>query len=162
IHLLALLLAAPDGAVPAVATRSASSVGQTTLTVNGSINPHGLPTTYYFEYGTTDAYGSKTPVTSLPPRLAAYYHRSFCGGPGGWASWCKATHFKTGGARDGFMRFAEPSNHDHNHDNGIGTVHLTKYLYPGPLPHAPSVYLAAGDPDFRDAKINVHVRGVDW
>src|SRR5436853_41945 len=60
------------------------------------------------------------------------------------------------------MRFAEPSRHDHNHDDVIGTVHLTKYLYPGPLPHAPSVYLGGGDPDFRDAKITVSVRGVDW
>jgi hypothetical protein len=160
IPLLALLLAAPDG--PAVSTRSASSVGQTTLTINGSINPHGLPTTYYFEYGPTEAYGSKTPTAALPPRLAAYYHESWDNGARGWASWFKATHFKTGGASGGFMRFAEPSNHDHNHDDGIGTVHLTKYLYPGPLPHASSVYLAAGDPDFRDAKINVYVRGVDW
>jgi hypothetical protein len=145
-----------------VSTRPAASVGLTILTVNGSINPHGLPTTYYFEYGPTAELGSRTLTRKLPPRLAAYYSESFDDGPGGWASWCKATHFKTGGASGGFMRFAEPSNHDHNHDNGIGTVHLTKYLYPGPLPTPPSVYLAAGDPDFRDAKITVHVRGVDW
>jgi hypothetical protein len=154
--------AAPKRAATEVSTRSASSVGQTILTVNGSINPHGLPTTYYFEYGLTRAYGSKTATSPLPPRLAAFYHESFDEGPGGWASWCKATHFKSGGAAGGFMRFAEPSRDDHNHDSGIGTVHLTKYLYPGPLPHAPSVYLGAGDPDFRDAKITVSVRGVDW
>ncbi|MBI3468400.1 MAG: hypothetical protein HY000_35815, partial [Planctomycetes bacterium] len=65
-----------------------------------------------------------------------------------------------GGAAGGFVRFAEPSNHDHNHDSGIGTVHLTKYLYPGT--HPPSLYLGGGDPDFRDAKITVSVRGQNW
>ncbi|HKB41608.1 MAG TPA: hypothetical protein VKD72_34610 [Gemmataceae bacterium] len=159
---VSLARAAPKASPAEVTTRPASSVGQTILTVNGSIQPHGLPTTYYFEYGPTDAYGSKTVSFALPPRLAAYYHESWDDGPGGWASWCKATHFRTGGAAGGFMRFAEPSNHDHNHDDGLGTVHLTKYLYPGPLPHAPSVYLGGGDPDFRDAKITISVRGVDW
>jgi len=166
IALLVLLLgvlptpAAEEAAT--VTTRPASAVGQTIMTVNGSIHPHGLPTTYYFEYGPTDAYGSKTPIVALSPRLAAYYQESWDDGPGGWASWCKSTHFKTGGASGGFMRFAEPSNHDHNHDDGIGTVHLTKYFYPGPLPHAPSAYLGGGDPDFRDARITIWVRGVDW
>src|SRR5437660_10887690 len=111
---LALLLvtsssaAAPKGATADVSTRSASSVGQTILTVNGSIQPHGLPTTYFFEYGPTAAYGSKTSTSTLPPRLAAYYYESFDDGPGGWASWCKATHFKSGGAAGGFMPFADP------------------------------------------------------
>src|SRR5207245_2668113 len=67
-----------------------------------------------------------------------------------------------GGAVNGYRRPAEPSTNDHNHDNGIGTVHLTKYLYPGPLTGTPSVYLGGGDPDFRDAKIAVWVRGNDW
>lgn len=156
------LPAAADEREVSVSTRSASSVGQTILTVNGSIQPRGLPTTYYFEYGLTASFGSQTPVVALPPRLAAYYHESFDEGPGGWASWCQTTHFKAGGAAGGYMRFAEPSRHDLNHVTGIGTVHLTKYLYPGPLPHAPSVYLGGGDPDFRDAKITVHVRGVQW
>jgi hypothetical protein len=34
----------------------------------GSINPNGLPTTYYWEYGTTTSYGSKYPV---PAELSA-------------------------------------------------------------------------------------------
>src|SRR5258708_6640031 len=95
--LLAVFLTAASNAVgaePTVSTRSASALGQTVLTFNGSIHPHGLPTTYYFEYGPTDAYGSKTATFTLPPRLAAYYHESWDDGPGGWMSWCKATHFK--------------------------------------------------------------------
>src|SRR5262249_10135503 len=56
--------------LPTVTTRSASALGRAAMTVNGSIHPHGLPTTYYFEYGPTTAYGSKTAVAPLPPRLA--------------------------------------------------------------------------------------------
>jgi hypothetical protein len=31
--------------------------------LNGTINPNGLSTTYYFEYGTTTSYGSTTSET---------------------------------------------------------------------------------------------------
>lgn len=150
----------PKSEPPAVATRSAGAVGLTTMTVNGSIQPRGRLTSYYFEYGPTAAYGKKTPLRSLPPQLAAFYHESFDDGLGGWESWLKKAHFKSGGDSRGFVRFAEPSNHDHNHDDGIGTVHLTKYLYPGT--HPPSLYLGGGEPDLRDAKISVSVRGMDW
>jgi hypothetical protein len=34
--------------------------------LEASINPGGLATTYHFDYGATDAYGSTTPVASLP------------------------------------------------------------------------------------------------
>lgn len=145
---------------PTVATRSAEALGLDGLTVNGSIHPNGELTLYYFEFGTTPAYGSKTAVRALPPRLAAYYHESWDHGFGGWQSWFKSSHHATGGLSGGFVRYAEPSNHDHNHDDGIGTVHLTKYLYPGT--HPPSIYLGGGDPDFRDAKISIGVRGIDW
>lgn len=63
------------------------------------------------------------------------------------------------------MRFAEPSRDDPNHVGGIGTVHLVKYVYPGPwgkVAKLPSLYLAAGDPDLRDAKVALFVRGNDW
>jgi Ca2+-binding RTX toxin-like protein len=49
---------------PAVATGSASSVSSSRATVSGTINPHGRATTFYFEYGTTRAYGSKTAASS--------------------------------------------------------------------------------------------------
>ncbi|MBM4069407.1 MAG: hypothetical protein FJ271_10735 [Planctomycetes bacterium] len=154
-------LRAGDKTAPAVTTRSAAAaVGFDKLTVNGSIQPRGRLTTYYFEYGPTAAYGKKTAVRPLPPRLAAYYRESWDDGFGGWASWFKKEHHKAGGDAGGFVRFAEPSNHDHNHDDGIGTVHLTKYLYPGT--HPPSVFLGGGDPDFRDARIRISVRGHNW
>jgi hypothetical protein len=47
---------------PAAATGSASSITSTTATLNGTVNPNGRSTTWYFEYGTSTSYGSKTPV----------------------------------------------------------------------------------------------------
>lgn len=164
--LVAALLAPDLGAndkAPSVVTNPATALGQTAMSVNGTIRPHGLYTTYYFEYGPTAAYGQKTDAVPLPPRLAAFYHENWDEGMGGWESWLKASHHKEGGASRGFVRFAEPSNHDHNHDNGIGTLHLVKYLYPGFHPgKAPSASLGGGDPDLRDARISISVRGNDW
>ena len=49
---------------PEVTSDSASSVTSSSATLNGSINPNGASTAYYFEYGMTSAYGSKTIDTS--------------------------------------------------------------------------------------------------
>jgi hypothetical protein len=47
---------------PATAITSvAGDISTNGATLSGSINPNGAPTTYYFEYGTTDSYGSRTP-----------------------------------------------------------------------------------------------------
>jgi hypothetical protein len=45
---------------PAVRTGNVSAVTPQTATIGGSINPHGVPTAYYFRYGTTNAYGKRT------------------------------------------------------------------------------------------------------
>lgn len=52
------------GNAPAVSTIAATGVGATSATMNGSINPNGLATTYYFQWGTTVSYGSVTSTTS--------------------------------------------------------------------------------------------------
>jgi phosphodiesterase/alkaline phosphatase D-like protein len=46
---------------PTVVTGSTNGIGQSTATVNGTVNPNGQSTTYHFDYGTTPAYGSSTP-----------------------------------------------------------------------------------------------------
>lgn len=51
-------------AAPVVTTDPASSVEALKATLNGTINPKGAETTYYFEYGPTTAYGSKFPATA--------------------------------------------------------------------------------------------------
>jgi len=47
-------------ATPVVATGSAG-VGVTTASLNGTVDPRNHTTTWYFEYGTTTGYGSRTP-----------------------------------------------------------------------------------------------------
>ena len=45
---------------PAVATGDAASVAPTSATLKGSVTPNGLATTWWFEYGTSTSYGSKS------------------------------------------------------------------------------------------------------
>ena len=45
---------------PDVTTGSASGIGTSSATLNGTVDPNGRDTTYYFEYGTTTSYGTKT------------------------------------------------------------------------------------------------------
>lgn len=49
---------------PAVVTTAASTVTSNSATLNGTINPNGLATTYYFQYGTTTSYGTNTTTTA--------------------------------------------------------------------------------------------------
>jgi hypothetical protein len=49
---------------PTATTSAATAVTSSAATLNGSVNPEGVPTTYYFQYGTTAAYGSKTATQS--------------------------------------------------------------------------------------------------
>jgi alpha-tubulin suppressor-like RCC1 family protein len=48
-----------------VGTPSAGAVGQTTTTMSAPVNPNGVATTAYFEYGVTTGYGSTTAAQSL-------------------------------------------------------------------------------------------------
>lgn len=57
--------AAASTADPTAITGTVSSVGSTSVTVGGTINPGGEATTWYVEYGTSTSYGAKTPTESL-------------------------------------------------------------------------------------------------
>ncbi len=50
---------------PKAVTHKATGVKSTSATIHGSVNPEGLKTTYYFQYGTTTKYGKKTGKHSL-------------------------------------------------------------------------------------------------
>jgi RHS repeat-associated protein len=52
------------GLKPSATTEAASSVGETTATLKGQVNPNGSATTYQFEYGLTTSYGTKVPTTA--------------------------------------------------------------------------------------------------
>jgi len=45
---------------PVVTTNPATNVASSSATLNGSLDPHGLTTIVYFEYGTTTSYGLTT------------------------------------------------------------------------------------------------------
>jgi hypothetical protein len=49
---------------PTAITLAASAVTPTTATLNGTVNPNGIATTYHFEWGTTTSYGNSTTTTS--------------------------------------------------------------------------------------------------
>jgi sugar lactone lactonase YvrE len=49
---------------PVVTTNPATNVASSSATLNGSVDPHGLPTTVYFQYGTTTSYGFTTVAQS--------------------------------------------------------------------------------------------------
>jgi fibronectin type III domain protein len=51
----------PTGA-PVVTINPTTNVASFSATLHGSVYPHGLPTTVYFQYGTTISYGRTTPV----------------------------------------------------------------------------------------------------
>src|SRR5207237_1264692 len=49
---------------PVVTTSPATNVTSSSATLNGSLDPHGLTTSVYFQYGPTTSYGSTTPTQS--------------------------------------------------------------------------------------------------
>jgi hypothetical protein len=64
----ALAMIAPavaSAAAPTATTGGAAQVTITTATLTGTVNPRGVSTSYYFQYGTTTAYGSRTPTTAI-------------------------------------------------------------------------------------------------
>jgi hypothetical protein len=50
---------------PIVSTGNVTDVRGTSAELLGTVNPHGLATTYFFRYGPTAAYGAQTPTVSL-------------------------------------------------------------------------------------------------
>src|SRR4029077_9997285 len=49
---------------PVVITNPASYIASFSARLNGSVDPHGLTTTVYFQYGTTTSYGLTTAIQS--------------------------------------------------------------------------------------------------
>lgn len=52
---------------PTPVTSAATRVGRTSAQLNGTVNPHTLTTTWWFEWGRTTTYGSKTSIETLTP-----------------------------------------------------------------------------------------------
>ena len=58
------------GGKPAIETKGALSIGYTEAELNARIDAKGTPTTFYFEYGTSEEYGSSTPEVSAGSGVA--------------------------------------------------------------------------------------------
>lgn len=61
---LALPAIAPAATKPAVATRATAKLTPTTVRLAGTVNPHGAQTTYLFQYGRSNLYGTSTPIAA--------------------------------------------------------------------------------------------------
>jgi phosphodiesterase/alkaline phosphatase D-like protein len=57
-----LVLFGPFSGSPEVTTGAASNIGETTAILGGVVNPHRESTSYFFEYGTTESYGTDVPI----------------------------------------------------------------------------------------------------
>jgi hypothetical protein len=58
-------------APPTVAYLAPSSVTGSGAVLNGTVDPHGLDTRYYYDFGTTTSYGTRTAMTTLPAASTA-------------------------------------------------------------------------------------------
>jgi hypothetical protein len=56
---------------PSVRTGGVQDAGATTATLTGAVDRRGRATNWYFEYGTTTGYGSRTPTHSVPSGAGA-------------------------------------------------------------------------------------------
>jgi hypothetical protein len=56
---------------PVVETDAPAAVGYDDATLSGAINPLGVDVSYYFEYGPTETYGSRTPVSTVGSGMAS-------------------------------------------------------------------------------------------
>jgi hypothetical protein len=63
-----LPLGAMASSAPTVTTGTPSDIGMTSADIGGSVNPNGLATTYWFQWGTTTSYGNifSEPYFTLP------------------------------------------------------------------------------------------------
>jgi hypothetical protein len=72
--------AVAGAAVPTVSTLAPTGVTIQAATLRGRVNPRSLPTTYFFQYGTTVAYGAQTATASAGSGAAAVTVTAAAGG----------------------------------------------------------------------------------
>ena len=159
----------PSSRKPVVQTGPATALGCDGASVNGCVAPNGQSTNWYVEFGETTAYGRQTAPTLLPPTLNAHFRESWDDNRSGWGSYgtTMTQHGSQGGRR--FVRVSYPCSFDDFNHEGCEVLHLASFVYPGVIENPeesdfgyPSVFLAAGDPDLRNARISISVRGNNW
>ncbi len=68
---------------PSAVTASATAISVSSATLRGSVNPNGVATSWYFEYGTTTSYGSKTTPQTIDGSSAKGVSATVSNLPGG-------------------------------------------------------------------------------
>jgi hypothetical protein len=64
-------MAAPSLASASLATTAgATSITSTSAVLNGAVSPGGVPTAWFFQYGTTTSYASHTPAAAITTHLS--------------------------------------------------------------------------------------------
>jgi len=84
--------------LPTIVTNPPTNITTHSAIFNGTINPHGISSSYYFEYGTTTSYGSQSPQKNIntgPTQITVsdtilnlqpatlYHHRIVCSNSAG-------------------------------------------------------------------------------
>lgn len=77
---LAVVAQATGGQAPSVATGTPSGFSSTSVEIYGVVNPNGLPTYFYWEWGTTTAYGAILYPGSVGGQTTAMSITSWIGG----------------------------------------------------------------------------------
>jgi hypothetical protein len=62
---------AAAASAPSAVTGSATQIKTTTAVLNGTVNPNGASTTYYFQFGLTSSYGAASAPNSAGPGVKA-------------------------------------------------------------------------------------------
>lgn len=138
------------------------------FSVNARIHPRGRPTTWRVEYGETSAYGASTPSRALPGKLAAHYRETYDRSTGGWRASIYGDALSYEASEGGFSRYTDDGTargNDSNHISGVGMVHLANYLHVGaydPGFDIPLARLGGSQPDLRDARVSLRIRGNGW
>lgn len=120
---LAIAPAAAQAVAPAVTTGAATKISPQSATLNGVVNARSKPTVYFFQFGTTIAYGAQTPdisagagaanaaavsdVLGLAP-ATTYHYRLVARNPDGTTTGGDRK-FKTANQPLGFTLSASPS-----------------------------------------------------
>jgi hypothetical protein len=96
---------------PLAVTHKATEAKSTSATVHGSVNPEGLKTTYYFQYGVTKKYGKKTGRHSLRAAIRSSSVEAFLRGlkPSTTYHFRVVAHNASGTAHGKDMTFTTPS-----------------------------------------------------
>lgn len=88
-------------AKPYISTTPATNVSSSTATVSGEVNSGSYPTTYWWEYGTTTSFGSRTTTTTVTAKYSGVMSAGVTGLQGGTTYYFRLAASYSGGTLHG-------------------------------------------------------------